>query len=97
MTLKFAYGLCLTFLVSFAAHAADFGDSFIQQRHHVVCGIDQEYRLLAHKKEGRWQGFDADICRAVAAAIIGDAESFELSLEKQASLDRFLAVLAPQG
>ena len=35
--------------------------------------------------------------RTPALTIVTDAESFELSLEKQASLDRFLAVLAPQG
>ena len=61
-----------------SASAANIGMSLIQQRHHVVCGIDREYKTLAYQKDGVWRGFDADICRAVAAAVIGDAESFKL-------------------
>ena len=48
-------------------------------RRSVVCGTDTSNKLLAYKDEiGSWQGFDADICRNFALAILGDAEAFTL-------------------
>ena len=48
-------------------------------RNRVVCGTDTSNKLLAYKDEiGSWQGFDADICRNFALAILGEAEAFTL-------------------
>ncbi len=47
----------------------------VLQRDAVVCGISQNVPGFATMDEtGRWVGFDSDICRAVAAAVLGDAE-----------------------
>lgn len=58
--------------------AADIGLSAIKHRQYVACGTDSEYRLLAYKENDIWKGFDADICRAIAAATLGDAERFKI-------------------
>ena len=78
MLLKSFLYLFFTLFITQEASAADVGNVLIQQRHHVVCGIDREYKTFAYQKDGSWRGFDADICRAIAAAVIGDAESFKL-------------------
>ena len=78
MILKSFLYLFFALFITKTVFAADVGNVLIQQRHHVVCGIDREYKTLAYQKEGSWQGLDADICRAIAAAVIGDAESFKL-------------------
>ena len=50
----------------------------INQRQYVACGISQDYRSLAYKQDKQWLGFDADICRALAAAFLGNPERFKL-------------------
>ncbi|MCQ2741024.1 MAG: transporter substrate-binding domain-containing protein [Alphaproteobacteria bacterium] len=68
------------FFILSTSNAAEvnIGITAIQNRHHVVCGIDRNYKHLADKQNNEWNGFDVDICRAVAAATIGNAESFKL-------------------
>ena len=78
MILKSFLYLFFALFITPTALAADVGNVLIQQRNHVVCGIDREYKTLAYQKDGSWRGLDADICRAIAAAVIGDAESFKL-------------------
>ena len=44
----------------------------------VRCGTDLSVNTYAYKKDGKWQGFDADMCRVFAWAILGDGEKFKL-------------------
>lgn len=48
----------------------------VRARGQVVCGVsDNGLRgMSAQGADGRWQGLDVDICRAVAAAVLGDGE-----------------------
>lgn len=62
------------------AQAGDVGVSNIQSRGTVYCGTNQNNRDLAYKDpdDGSWRGFDSAVCRAVAAALLGDKERFEM-------------------
>ena len=71
---------------------------------YIPAGLKWNYipRAAIRSAEASHRTVSAGHCVAVrvrtpALTIVTDAESFELSLEKQASLDRFLAVLAPQA
>lgn len=44
----------------------------------VRCGTDLSVNTYAYKKDGKWQGFDADMCRAFAWALLGDGEKFKI-------------------
>lgn len=47
----------------------------IKQRGQLICGVNTGLGGFAlPDSAGKWQGLDVDICRAVAAAIFGDAE-----------------------
>jgi general L-amino acid transport system substrate-binding protein len=46
----------------------------IKERGSLVCGVSQGiYGFSAADAKGNWNGFDVDLCRAVAAAIFNDA------------------------
>lgn len=46
----------------------------VKQRGEVVCGVNTSAPgFSATDSQGRWQGLDVDTCRAVAAAVLGDA------------------------
>ena len=46
----------------------------VRKRGHVACGVHAGLPGFALKDaRGEWRGFDVDICRAVAAATLGDA------------------------
>jgi len=49
----------------------------IKERGKLACGVGQgqRYGFSAPNDQGRWEGMDADYCRVVAAAILGDAEA----------------------
>jgi general L-amino acid transport system substrate-binding protein len=50
----------------------------IKQRGKLRCGIYQNVPALATLDDrGRWQGFDVDYCRAVAAALFGSPDAVE--------------------
>lgn len=77
-TISFAAVLAvtLTTIVPPIAMSAD-GDSLktIQARGDLICGADgKRPGFSAPNSEGVWQGFDVDFCRAVAAAVLGDAD-----------------------
>ena len=79
MKLKFA--LCCLFLVSAVseAAAADAGLRYIQTRGVVRCGTDLSAKTYAYKDaDGYWRGIDADLCRTLAAAVLGDKERIEM-------------------
>ncbi len=89
MSLKFVF-LTLAALCWSSAASADAGFSHIRQRQYVACGISREYRALAYQEDNIWQGFDADICRAVAAAVLGNAKQFKLIPVKPAAISKAL-------
>lgn len=46
----------------------------IQKRGHILCGVSTGVAgFSAPDAKGQWQGLDVDVCRAVAAATLGDA------------------------
>lgn len=50
----------------------------VQDRGNLVCGVSGTKPGLAHvNSDGSFEGFDVDICRAVASAIFGDPDQVE--------------------
>ncbi|CCQ74137.1 amino acid ABC transporter substrate-binding protein [Magnetospira sp. QH-2] len=57
--------------------AADTLDD-VRSRGFVVCGVAENHQGFARLGEGgQWEGIDVDFCRAVAAAVLGDAGSVQ--------------------
>jgi len=57
----------------------------VKERGNVICGTNDEFpgfsQEMWHLEDGnRWEGFDVDICRAVAAAMFGDADAIEFTI-----------------
>ncbi len=47
----------------------------IETRGTLLCGVDGGLAGFSYRdEEGNWSGFDTDLCRAYAAAILGDAD-----------------------
>jgi len=47
----------------------------VKQRDQVVCGVNTGLAgFSAADSQGKWSGLDVDICRAVAAAVLGNAD-----------------------
>jgi general L-amino acid transport system substrate-binding protein len=50
----------------------------VKQRGTVLCGVTTGFAgFSAPDAKGQWQGLDVDMCRAVAAATLGDASKFK--------------------
>ena len=65
----------LTFAAG-AATAGTLGD--VKGRDVLKCGVNTGFAGFAYPdSSGRWQGFDVAICRAVAAAVLGDQDKIE--------------------
>lgn len=63
----------------------------IKKRDHLNCGVSTGLAgFSAPDSKGNWVGFDADICRAVAAAILGDAR--KVKFVPLSGQQRFVAV-----
>ena len=62
----------------------------IRQRNYIICGTNTEYKSLALLKKNEWQGFDADICRALSTAIFGNAQNFKMLSVKTPDIGKFL-------
>ena len=64
-----------------ASQPATSGDgrlATVQERGQLICGVNGELPgFSVVGDDGDMQGFDADFCRAVAAAVLGDAEAVE--------------------
>ncbi|HEY5310324.1 MAG TPA: amino acid ABC transporter substrate-binding protein, partial [Casimicrobiaceae bacterium] len=61
-------------LVATHAHAGKTLDA-IKQRGEVVCGVNTGLAgFSAADSQGNWAGLDVDICKAIAAAVLGDAK-----------------------
>jgi general L-amino acid transport system substrate-binding protein len=61
----------------------------VRKRNSLRCGVNGDMAGLSQKQsDGRWSGMDVDICRAAAAAVLGDAERVEyVPLDNQQRLD----------
>lgn len=65
----------------------------VRQRGVLRCGVSADQPGFSTRDiDGRWQGLDADICRAVAAAALGDAD--KVDFVPMDGPDRFSALLA---
>lgn len=63
----------------------------VKNRGAVQCGVsDGLPGFSATDSAGRWQGIDADFCRAVAAAVLGDAE--KVNFVSLTATERFTAL-----
>ncbi|MBW2257727.1 MAG: amino acid ABC transporter substrate-binding protein [Deltaproteobacteria bacterium] len=59
------------------AYAGDTLES-VQDRGYLNCGVNTGLPGFAMMDdEGEWRGFDADFCRAIAAAVLGDSDDVE--------------------
>lgn len=62
-----------------------------RQRGFIQCGVSQGLPGFSNPDErGRWSGIDADFCRAMAAAIFGNAE--QVRFRPLSAKDRFTAL-----
>jgi general L-amino acid transport system substrate-binding protein len=63
----------------------------VRQRGYVACGVNPGLPGFAYPDfRGQWRGFDVDVCRAVAAAVLGDADKVRFTAIR--SEDRFSAL-----
>ncbi|MBU2534305.1 MAG: amino acid ABC transporter substrate-binding protein [Alphaproteobacteria bacterium] len=63
----------------------------VKERGEVLCGVHQgRYGFAIADSQGKWQGLDVDFCRAVAAAVLGDAE--KVKYMPTSSVQRFPAL-----
>ena len=47
----------------------------VRKRGYIACGVNPGLPGFAYPDfRGQWRGFDVDVCRAVAAAVLGDAD-----------------------
>jgi general L-amino acid transport system substrate-binding protein len=50
----------------------------VRERGFLICGATNPLPGFAQQDaQGRWSGFDVDLCRGIAAAVFGDAEKIE--------------------
>lgn len=86
--------LLASFGTAHLAHAGKTLDA-VKQRGQVQCGVSTGVAgFSAADAKGRWAGFDVDICRAVAAAVLGDAE--KVSFVPLNAQQRFTALQSGQ-
>jgi general L-amino acid transport system substrate-binding protein len=67
----------------------------VQERGRLICGTNADLPGFGFydNVRARWSGFDVDFCRAVAAAVLGDADAVEfISLNTAGANERFEAV-----
>jgi general L-amino acid transport system substrate-binding protein len=66
-------GMLLCLLASPSAYAGKTVDA-IKQRGNIQCGVSSGVAGFSlPDSQGKWSGFDVDLCRAIAAALLGDA------------------------
>ncbi|MBP0623377.1 amino acid ABC transporter substrate-binding protein [Cupriavidus consociatus] len=58
-------------LLASPAHAGKTLDA-VKQRGQLSCGVGNTVGMSAADSQGNWSGLDVDLCRAVAAAVLGD-------------------------
>lgn len=77
LTLAGCLSAVLGVLATAAIANADTLDT-VKQRGKLICGVSLATPgFAAPNDQGRMEGFDADICRAIAAAALGDGDKVE--------------------
>jgi general L-amino acid transport system substrate-binding protein len=66
--------LTLGFLMAGPVAAAPDVMARVVARGHVICGVDHTPGFSGFDESGRPRGFEVDFCRAVAAAVLGNAD-----------------------
>ena len=67
---------CGTFHATFGGQVLE----AVKKRRHIKCGVSEGLAgFSTPDSEGKWVGLDVDTCRAVAAALFGDAEKIQIS------------------
>lgn len=59
----------------------------VRERGYLTCGVEADRPGFSVQVDGVWAGFDVDICRAVAAVILGDSAAADIVALEPA--DRF--------
>ena len=81
---------CLLGALTFTPAAAATVDA-VRQRGVLVCGVSQGlFGFSERKADDTWSGFDVDICRAIAAAVLGD--SAKVTFVPLSASERFTAL-----
>lgn len=80
MKLKFIFIALLSVFIFGECRAADMALKQIYAHQAVRCGTDLSSKTYAYKdkKEGVWKGIDADLCRALALAVLGNSDAIEM-------------------
>lgn len=89
----FAASLSLASVVGFISFPAIAGETLtrVKSRQLLRCGVsDGRLGFSDQDAKGRWSGLDVDFCRAVAAAVVGDAA--KVKYFPLATTARFLAL-----
>ena len=81
---------CVLGALTFTPAAAATVDA-VRQRGVLVCGVSQGlFGFSERKADDTWSGFDVDICRAIAAAVLGD--SAKVTFVPLSASERFTAL-----
>jgi general L-amino acid transport system substrate-binding protein len=70
------HGAVMALLLTGAAMAADKATTLetVKNRGQLLCGVNTgQAGFSAPDSQGKWTGLDVDVCRALAAAVLGDA------------------------
>ena len=79
---KITSTLLLTSLLAITANSANAADTLdsVKSKGYVQCGVSTGLPgFSTADASGNWQGLDVDVCRAVAAAVLGDASKVKYS------------------
>jgi general L-amino acid transport system substrate-binding protein len=93
MTFRAALAATCGLALTFAVGTADAQQTLtaVKARGQVICGVTEGTAgFSAPDDKGVWKGFDADVCRAVAAAIFGDPSKVRFT--PTSAKDRFPAL-----
>ena len=78
MVKKLAVAAAILAAFTGTAHAGKMLDT-IKQKDVLVCGVNTSLPgFSSADSQGNWSGLDVDVCRAIAAAILGDAKKVKL-------------------
>src|SRR5205085_132276 len=70
---KLQFVLALLLVISFDARAGKTLEQ-VRQRAQLICGVSTGViGFSSADSQGQWSGLDVDVCRALAAAVLGDA------------------------
>ena len=84
------FGL-MPMLAGMSAQAAGSTLDVVKQRGHVQCGVSQGLPGFSNPDDkGNWTGIDVDFCKAVAAAVFGDAKKVKFT--PLSAKERFTAI-----